>query len=225
MQPTTLPWLGYFALIDYVDIFIFLDDVQFERRSWQQRNKININGEEKIISIPVHNKNKREQLINEVKVNYNNLYPEKFIRNIYQSYSKTKYFRDYFVEIEYILRNNDMLSDLNINLIKYFSKKLNIETKFGVSSKLKIKNIKGKKLFDIAKYYECKKIISPPGSKKYLQEMETKLIKEYFISIEYFNYTHPKYYNNKKSFIPNLSIIDLLFNHGDESLNIIRSGV
>ena len=144
MQPTTLPWLGYFALIDYVDIFIFLDDVQFERRSWQQRNKININGEEKIISIPVHNKHKREQLINEVKVNYNNLYPEKFIRNIYQSYSKTKYFRDYFVEIEYILRNNDMLSDLNINLIKYFSKKLNIETKFGVSSKLKIKNIKGK---------------------------------------------------------------------------------
>ena len=40
MQPTFLPWIGYFSLIDKVDEFIFLDNVQFDKRSWQQRNKI-----------------------------------------------------------------------------------------------------------------------------------------------------------------------------------------
>ena len=55
-QPTFLPWAGYFALIDHVDQFIFLDNVQFVRRSWIQRNKIKIQDNEKLISVPVHKK-------------------------------------------------------------------------------------------------------------------------------------------------------------------------
>ena len=66
MQPTYLPWSGYFGLMQYVDIFVFLDSVQFERRSWQQRNKIKTRNGEKIISIPVLSKGKRDQKIKDV---------------------------------------------------------------------------------------------------------------------------------------------------------------
>ena len=224
MQQTTLPWLGYFALIDYVDIFVFLDDVQFDKRSWQQRNKINANGSEKTITIPVLSKKKSTQLINQVEIDFNNLFPDKFIKSIFHSYSKTKYFNEYFEDIVRIINKNKMLSDLNINLIKFFTKKLHINDKFQVSSLLNIENSKGRKLFEIAKQYKCTKIISPIGSKNYLEDVEGILAKEFSIHVEYFNFKHPVYNHNNR-FISNMSIIDLLFNHGEASLEIIRSGI
>ena len=65
-QPTFVPWQGYFALIDYVDEFVFLDNVQFEKRSWQQRNYIKVNDAKKIFTIPVDSKNKSKQKINQI---------------------------------------------------------------------------------------------------------------------------------------------------------------
>jgi len=74
MQPTYLPWIGYFDLISKSDIFVFLDDVQFSRRSWQQRNRILLDGKETMLTIPIQNKGKREQLIKDVLVNYSFLF-------------------------------------------------------------------------------------------------------------------------------------------------------
>ena len=59
MQPTYLPWIGYFDLIAKADIFVFLDDVQFSRRSWQQRNRVLLDGKEMMLTIPTKNKGKR----------------------------------------------------------------------------------------------------------------------------------------------------------------------
>ena len=67
-QPTYLPWQGYFALIDYVDEFIFLENIQFNKRSWQQRNKILNNGKEILLTIPVKTKGKFNQKICEVEL-------------------------------------------------------------------------------------------------------------------------------------------------------------
>ena len=67
-QPTYLPWQGYFALIDYVDEFVFLENIQFNKRSWQQKNKINSNGKELILTIPVKTKSKFYQKICDVEI-------------------------------------------------------------------------------------------------------------------------------------------------------------
>ena len=64
MQPTYLPWSGYFGLLTSVDIFIFLDSVQFERRSWQQRNQIKIANGSQWLTVPVISKGNRDQKIN-----------------------------------------------------------------------------------------------------------------------------------------------------------------
>ena len=58
MQPTYLPWVGYFNLINKSEYFVFLDDVQFDKRSWQQRNKIIINSHQRYLTVPVLSKNK-----------------------------------------------------------------------------------------------------------------------------------------------------------------------
>ena len=68
MQPTYLPWVGYFNLINKSEYFVFLDDVQFDKRSWQQRNKIIINSNQRYLTVPVLSKNKYLQKLSEVKI-------------------------------------------------------------------------------------------------------------------------------------------------------------
>ena len=101
-QPTFFPWQGYLALINFVDEFIFLDDVQFDKRSWQQRNKIKQINKELLLTIPVISKGKRDQKINEVKINNNTNFIEKHLKSISLSYKKCKYFSDYYSKIENI---------------------------------------------------------------------------------------------------------------------------
>ena len=91
-QPTFLPWQGYFALISHVDEVVFLDDVQFEKRSWQQRNKIKFLEKEIILTVPVISKNKFHQRINEVNIDSKASYIRKHKASILQNYSKAKYF-------------------------------------------------------------------------------------------------------------------------------------
>ena len=79
-------WQGYFGLIDYVDEFIFLDHVQFVKRSWMQRNKIKSNNEELIIRVPVETKGKRYQALKDVKINLNHYDCNKIIKTLYIIY-------------------------------------------------------------------------------------------------------------------------------------------
>ena len=96
-QPTFLPWQGYLALINYVDEFIILDDVQFDKRSWQQRNKIKLNNKELVLTIPVKTKGRYEQKIYEVAINNQTNFIEKHLKSIFLSYKKSKYFKNYFL--------------------------------------------------------------------------------------------------------------------------------
>ena len=123
-QPTYLPWIGYFGLIMNSDTFIFLDDVQFDKRSWQQRNKIKSNIGEIYISVPVKTKGKSKQLFKDVEVNNRKFYIS-HLKSIKLNYSKTKYFDKifpYFLEIEEKICNEKYLSKINIILISQIFK-------------------------------------------------------------------------------------------------------
>src|SRR5210317_923377 len=101
-QPTYLPWQGYFALIDYVDEFIFLENIQFAKRSWQQRNKIIYNDKENYLTIPVKSKGKYYQKIYEVEKDDFNKTKKKHLKIIQNVYSKSDYFNLYFYDLEKI---------------------------------------------------------------------------------------------------------------------------
>ena len=119
-QPTYLPWSGYFDLIDRSEKFVFLDDVQFDSRSWQQRNRIISNKNYLLLTIPVIKKGKRDQNINEVMIKETNFY-DGHLKSIEFNYSKTKYFDDYFNRIENIYKkisSNQSLVNLKAELIK-----------------------------------------------------------------------------------------------------------
>jgi hypothetical protein len=222
-QPTFLPWQGYFALIDYVDEFIFLDNVQFDKRSWQQRNYIKLDDKKRIFTIPVISKNKSDQKINEVKIDYKNFKVEKFLMLIKYSYKKSSYFELYYEKIQKILNKNSLyLSKINQDLIIDICSMLNIKTKFYNASSMQLNNELKKTylLREICKKKKCTQYISSYGATSYMGDMSK--FPETNIKINYFEYENRKYNQIGDKFISNLTILDLIFNEGPHSLEIIR---
>jgi len=211
-QPTFFPWQGYFSLINYVDEFVFLDDVQFEKRSWQQRNKIKYMGKELLLTVPVITKNKYNQKINEVLIDQNSNYIDKHLKTIKLAYSKTKYFELYFPKILDIYNKNfKKLIYFNKNLINFFLIELNIIKKISFSSDLKLSENKHFLIDKICKLKKCTTYISTKGSQEYLNLINNKNIS---YKIKYFDFKNEAYQQTSGEFIKYLSIVDLIFNQG-----------
>tara|TARA_A100001011_G_C14230843_1_gene808738 strand:+ start:427 stop:1122 length:696 start_codon:yes stop_codon:yes gene_type:complete len=221
-QPTFMPWIGYFAFLDKLDKIIFLDDIQFEKRSWQQRNCIKINGDKHFLTVSVKSKHKFHQNLSEVEIfDYKNL--EVIKKKIFYGYKKSKYFQKYYEKICNIIdKKHIYLIDLNIELIKFFLKELNIKLDFNFSSKYSLSFKKEKLIFELCKLNNCSNYLSTLGSMNYLDSFS--VIPNTKIKISYFEYKDIRYQQLSENFIPKLSIIDLLFNEGDKSLDIIRNG-
>mgnify|MGYP006118087633 CR=1 FL=1 len=220
MQPIFLPWIGYFSMISKVDKFVLLDNVQFNKRSWQQRNKIKAKNDFILLTVPVVTKGLITQNILDVRINNSEKYIEKHIASIIHLYSKTKYFNDYAERIFEIYHQKfTLLSEMNIAFIKLFCDILNIKKDIPKASSI---NISGKReylLLNICKYYDAKIYLSAPGSSNYLTE--TNLFETNNIKIEYFKYEHPVYHQVNGKFMPYLSIIDLIFNEGKNGIQYI----
>ena len=220
-QPTYLPWQGYFALIDYVDEFIFLENIQFAKRSWQQRNKIIHNDKENYLTIPVKSKGKYHQKIYEVEIDDFNKTKKKHLKIIQNAYSKSDYFNLYFYDLEKIYLNDyKKLSDLNKDLIKHFCKVLKIETFFSEDRIYPFTSKELNYLKEICVNKDCSNYISTLGSKKYIGDL--KYFPDTNIKIEYYDFKDNVYQQKTKNFTPRLSILDLLFNVGPASLKYLR---
>ncbi|MFC9541765.1 WbqC family protein [Lysinibacillus sp. NPDC056959] len=224
MQPTYLPWAGYFKMIMDVDKFIFLDDVQFAKRSWQQRNKIILNGKEKLLTVPVLNSGKQFQKIKDVSINTDDDWVKSHIMTIEQSYRKHPYFREFYPIVKSTFEKSvDNLCDININFIKDTLNYLEIETEIIRSRDLDIYGKKSQYLYDICKYFGATTYLSADGSKNYLEEEQ--IFSENNIDVEYLNFKMLKYPQlNTTDFVSYLSIIDVIFNLGkNETITYLRN--
>ncbi|AXI24945.1 hypothetical protein CFE53_01755 [Methanofervidicoccus sp. A16] len=222
LQPMYLPWIGYFGLIDIADVFVFYDDVQFVGSSWQQRNRIKIsNGNWIWLTVPVMKK--FGQKINEVKINNNKNWAKKHWKSIFYAYTRAPYFKDYSDVFEkFYKRRWEYIVDLNVTIIKEICKLLGLDsTKFIFSSQLNVEGKKTDRLINILNKIGADEYISGPGAKAYI---EPEKFKKAGIKLYWFEFNHPVYPQLYGEFIPYLSIIDLLFNMGDRSLEVIREG-
>ncbi|MBP1917370.1 hypothetical protein J2Z23_004372 [Lederbergia galactosidilyticus] len=217
MQPTYLPWAGYFSLLSSVDSFVFLDDVQFSRRSWQQRNRILFNNQEQYLTVPILKGGKDKQLISEVRIDNTKPWRRKHIQTLKQAYMKHPYGKEIvFLLEECINSDHKLLGDLNISIIRKIAKKLDLHPTFHLSSELPMKGRKSAYLINICHYLNMDTYISPLGSKVYIEE--EGLFSESDIGLAYHQY-HPKPYTQigSSSFISHLSIVDMLANLGPEA--------
>ena len=142
MQPSYLPWAGYFNLIAEADFFVFLDDGQLQKKSWNNRNRILVNRLPHWITVPV-NRIVLSQTINKSSIDVKKNWKQKHVKLLRQTYSNHP-FSDDILPVCDIVENHDFnsLADLNVYLIEWIVKKLGIKTKFILSSDL---NISGKR--------------------------------------------------------------------------------
>jgi hypothetical protein len=225
MQPTYLPWIGYLAMIDRVDAFVYLDSVQFAKRSWQQRNRIKTARGELMLTIPVLSKGKREQTIVEAQIDWDSGFAEKHARSIETAYRTAPYFARYFEPMRLrIMSNAPSLADYTIGLIEFLCDSFGIRTPRERSSSMKARGQKAELLASICVELGSSRYLSAPGSREYIEQSDA--FSTAGVSVVYHEYAHPVYPQGPGDFLPYMAAIDLLFQcGGEDGRNIIRRGL
>jgi hypothetical protein len=222
MQPTYLPWIGYFDLMDRADVFVLLDTVQFEKQSWQQRNRIKTgDAGSKWLTVPVVQS--LDQKFSAVRIETSNPWRRKHWRTIDQYYRQAPFWKQYSEALSALYsREWDVLFDWNVAVITHLKERFGIKTKVVRASQLPVSGDKVGLLVSICHSVKAEVYLSPAGSADYIEE--NNVFASEGISLLYQQYTHPVYSQLHGEFMTHMSAIDLLFNEGPASLDIIRSG-
>ena len=221
-QPEHIPWVGFFNKMINSDIFVFLDNVQYKKRYFENRNRIRLADQACWVTIPVLVKGKYFQKLNEVEICQSKSWKDKYWGRLTHAYSKKEYWKHVSKIISPSLLNDyQYLVELNIELIMRIQNFFHIQTKVVKASEMNLKdNLKGSDLIlQICKNVDSKTYISGPDGRNYL---DTQAFKNNHIQIKYHDFIHPTYFQDG-SFISHLSILDLIANLGHHGKEILES--
>ena len=220
LQPSYLPWLGFFEQMHRSDQFVLYDDVQFTRRDWRNRNRIRVVEGSVWLTVPVIQKNKYEQSLLETRIDNSTSWKRKHLETIRCHYSKTPFFDLHFPWCEKIFNSEwDFLLDLSLETIQYLKGELKINTPLLRSSELGEPGNKTERLVSICKQLGATQYLSGESARNYISEKD---FSDQGIELEYQKYQHPEYPQRYEGFVPFLSTIDLLFNCGDKSMDFLK---
>lgn len=219
-QPQYLPWLGYFHKIAQSEAFVFLDNVQYKKREFQNRNKILTGTGPLWLTVPVKTKGKFDQLIKDVEVDNSENWRKDHFESIRTNYHKAPFFKEHEQFLASVYSKEwHKLMDLNVYIIMYILEYLEIPAKIVFETSLSAEGVKTGRIVSICKKINATVYLSGQGAKDYLEEEEFKTAG---IGLEYQAFEHPSYTQLLPGFVSHLSIIDLLFNKGKESVKIIK---
>ena len=218
MQPHYLPWPGYFNLIARSNYFVYLDDVQFSKQSWQQRNRVLIGDEPHWLTVPIMKAECGPQLICEVLTSPGRQWKRKHLATIQQAYGRHPYGGMVLDAVTDVLESDgQFLCDINIAIIEKLRLKIGIGNTVYRSSQLKTsapRNGRTSRLVAFCRYFNADRYLSPLGAKEYI-EADGDFVGS-GIQVEYQNFQSDPYPQFKRSgeFVSNLSMIDALANLG-----------
>ena len=221
-QPLYMPWLGFFHKAILADTICILDDVQFAEGDYINRNKIRTANGSKWLTVPVNKKSHLNKKINQMEI-VDDGWQNRHMSLLKQSYSKTPFFSYYIDRLGELIEgaSYQYLIDLDMALLQFLFKELNINTKIVMSSSLELQGKKSDLILSMCQELEADVYISGQNGLDYLIVEDFRLI-ETKISVQ--NYKHPSYSQNHGEFIPYLSVIDLLLHSGSEARDIIMAG-
>jgi hypothetical protein len=204
-----------------VDEFVFYDTAQYTKNDWRNRNKIKTNNGVLWLTIPVKHES-LAQTIENTKVIHKD-WTQNHWKSIAQNYSKARYFKRYkdiFAEL-YSSSKYEYLSEINYKFIRAINDILGIETKIRFSSEFSLVDGKSERLLGICKDCNADIYLSGPAAKDYLDE---PLFESNNIKVEWMDYSGYKEYAQLfQPFEHGVSILDLIFNEGEESKSFMKS--
>ncbi len=218
-----LPWLRYFHKIANCDTFVIFDNIQFNKNGWQNRNKIKASSGEFILTVPILQK--FQQLLSEVQIDTKQGWQRKHWGALQSSYQKATHFKEhetFFLEI--YEKTWEHLNDLNYEILFYLLKTLGISTRIIRSSELSLKGEATERLVGICKELGARTYLT--GAYAAQVYLDANLFKREGIELAFQEFECPRYSQLYPTlgFIPELSIVDLIFNTGPKSLEILLQG-
>lgn len=229
-QPAYLPWLGLIHKISLCDVFVYMDDVQFQERDWIHRNKIKVSDSaSSLLTVPINLKESKSRIIKDILIKQDDslrpsdMWQTKHWNSIQMSYRNTKFFYKYSGFIEEMLLGKvwTSLSDLNLYILKGIISLFEIKTELLVASNCNFQKKKTELLMEHVVYTNADLLVTGINGPKYLDMEEFSKCGARLYSQKYI---HPVYPQKFKEFLPNLTYLDLIFNVGPNALEVILSG-
>jgi len=217
-QSNYIPWKGYFSAMREATHLVLYDDMQYTKRDWRNRNMLITPNGPKWLSVPIEVKGKYYQKINEAKVSDLGWGVKHwdFIKSNYKNSSYFNEYKNYFEDL-YLNPPSEFLSEINLEFIKRIITLLNIDIEILSSKEFELKGNKTEKLINICKELNASKYYTGPAAKNYMDE---NLFMDNNIKIEYYNFSgYPEYKQQWGDFTHNVSILDMFFNLGPETIN------
>ena len=219
IQPCFAPWLGYFEQMALADVFIYLDDVQYTKKDWRNRNQLKSPDGQKFIHVPVQ-KTSRETRLNEVLISYNEPWEIRLLNQISQWYRNAQFFEETFEMVESSLyAGHERLVDLNYDLNQRLMEYIGIRTPIRFSSEIpKIGINKNERIVELCNWVNADVLYDGKSAQNFI---DLELFQRHGIHVVFQDYHHRPYPQLWGKFEPYMSILDLLCNQGKSSLDYI----
>lgn len=223
-QPHFLPWLGYLDRMARVDLFILLDHVQFERRNYQNRTHIKLDGRSHWLTVPVRQHSQQERIVDKridnPPASEARWWGANSYRTLKHAYRDAAFFSRYAADVERILEARwDRLVDLNQATLDLLRDELDIRTPLVRSSELDVPGTRSELILNLCRATGADTYLAGQGGSRHYLDREA--FAEAGIEIAWQDFQHPRYSQGDGEFIPGLSAIDLLLNEGPHGRELL----
>jgi len=221
-QPHYLPWMGYFDKIARSDCFVILDNVQYKKREFQNRNLIKSKTGAAFLTVPVVTKDRYFQTTGQVEIDNSRRWRQKHFGMLTHNYAHAPEFETVVPILEkfYMSERWDRLIDLCVAMLREMMRFMRIDVPIKFESDLGVDGVKTQRIANICNALGADTYLSGSGAKVYLDE---DLLQRYGVDVEYQQFRHPVYPQVGDGFLRNLAVVDLLFNCGAESADFLMA--
>ncbi|MDD5431468.1 MAG: WbqC family protein [Candidatus Omnitrophica bacterium] len=227
MQPSFIPWQGYFELIYKSDIFVFLDDFQFSVQSYHQRNRLFLT-KDKIgwYTVPVKKKVSFKSPLNKTVIDDSPYWRDKILKRLQNNYSAAEHYGEFYPQIERWLHSEfTSLGDMNIAFIKFICDIIGFKRDFRFSSDYPSEFERSSRVLQLLREFKATTYFSAQGSFVYMREDNVFPVKDIKLLFQNFKPSSYKQICSTDCFFPSLSVLDALFNIGPKKMRkYIESG-
>jgi WbqC-like protein family len=222
-QSNYIPWKGYFDLINQVDEFVFLDEVQYTRRDWRNRNKIKVGGVVQWLTIPVEAKGRYHQRIDETRI-ADSSWAERHFDTLVHAYRRAPHFDEVAALLEPLYRRHadtELLTEVNTGFVAAICGELGIGTRLSRSTEYPTGDERSLRLVDLCRAAGADEYLSGPAARDYL---DVEAFAQAGVRVRWADYSgYPEYPQLGGEFEHGVSIVDLLFNTGAAAPDHMKS--
>lgn len=223
LQPGYLPWLGFFDQLHRADVFVYYDDVQYDKHGWRNRNRIKTQNGPMWLTVPVRHGEQGLPRICDVEIESGTPWARKHVASLWQAYARAPFLHRYMPPLEELLhRAWERLVDLDIACVDLMAEWFGLRRTIERSSMLGIGGERSERLLNICRHFGAAKYVSGDAAQSYL---DVPLFERHGIAVEWQRFVHPTYPQLHGQFVPSLSAVDLLLNCGDEAPLIAFGGI